>query len=223
MGTWTRLQAADGFTLSAFVAEPEGEARGGIVLVQEIFGVNSHIQSLATRLAGAGYRVVAPSLFDRSLPEVQLGYGADGVQRGVALMQQASLDLALRDLEAARDAAAAGGRRVAVMGFCWGGLVAWLAACRVPGLAAAVAYYPGGIASFAAEQPGCPVLLHFAEQDDHIPVTDAHQVQALHPARTTVHLYPAHHGFNCDERPSHEPASAAKAWQRSLDFLAGAL
>ncbi|HYF21671.1 MAG TPA: dienelactone hydrolase family protein, partial [Ramlibacter sp.] len=148
MGEWIQLQASDGFRAKAWQVPAKGRARGGLVLVQEIFGVNGHIRDLARRLAEEGFDVVAPSLFDRAMPQVELGYGREGIERGVSLMQQASLDAAMVDIAAAQDALDPGRPR-AVMGFCWGGLVSWLAACRVPGLAAAVSYYPGGISQFA--------------------------------------------------------------------------
>ena len=136
MGSWIKIKAADGFALSAWLAQPRGEARGAVVLVQEIFGVNSHIRNVAQRLADEGYCVVAPALFDRAMPEVELGYSPEGIGQGVQLMQRASFDDALRDVDAARAHAASisGGQPVAVMGFCWGGLVAWLSATRLNGL-----------------------------------------------------------------------------------------
>ncbi|MCJ0762957.1 dienelactone hydrolase family protein [Variovorax terrae] len=219
MGSWIKVKASDGFVLSAWQVEATGAPRGTIVLVQEIFGVNSHIRSVAQRLAGEGYDVLAPALFDRAMPEVELGYNAEGIGQGVELMQRASLDDALRDVDAAR-AHAAQGLPVAVMGFCWGGLVAWLSATRLDGFAAAVPYYPGGIGNFAAEAPRCPVLLHFAEHDDHISLAEAEAVRVAHPGLATVHIYPAEHGFNCDERGSYHAPSAAQAWERSLGFLA---
>lgn len=219
MGEWIQLQAADGFRARAWHVAAREPARGGVVLVQEIFGVNGHIRDVARRLAEAGHAVVAPSMFDRAMPQVELGYGADGIERGVALMQQASLDAAMLDVAAARDALDPRLPR-AVLGFCWGGLVAWLSACRVPGLAAAVCYYPGGIGTVALEAPQCPVLLHLAEHDDHIPVADGEQARDAHPGRVTLHTYDAQHGFHCDQRASFHAPSAAQAWERTLEFLA---
>lgn len=218
MGSWIKLKAEDGFHLSAWQENPAMSPRGGIVLVQEIFGVNRHVRDVAARLAAEGYQVLAPALFDRKMPQVELGYNPEGIGRGVELMQGASLDDALRDVDAARRHLAAD-VPVAVVGFCWGGLVTWLAATRLSGLAAAVPYYPGGIGSFAGETPRCPVLLHFAEHDDHIPVSEADAVRVAHPGRVEVNLYPAQHGFNCDERGSYHAESAAQAWERSLRFL----
>jgi carboxymethylenebutenolidase len=218
MGAWTRLTAADEFELSGWLARPAGHPLGAIVLVQEIFGVNLHIRNVAESLSEAGYLTLAPSLFDRAAAQVQLGYGPDGVERGVALMKQVSMEEALLDVNAARTFLGTQ-LPVAILGFCWGGLIAWLAACRVPGFAAAVPYYAGGIGNFANERPGCRVLLHFAEFDEHIPTSDARAVEVAHPDTTTVHVYPARHGFHCDERASHDPQSAALAWQRSLAFL----
>jgi carboxymethylenebutenolidase len=219
MGTWIQQRASDGHEFVAWKAAPAGRSRGGIVLAQEVFGVNAHIRSVADRLAGEGFTVIAPSLFDRTTPQVELGYGAEGVAQGVGLMQQTSLEHALLDVEAVRLGLAAAGGPVAVMGFCWGGLVAWLACTRLQGLAAAVGYYPGGVGDFAAEHPKCPAMLHFADLDDHIPLADARKVEALHPDQVTVHVYPAQHGFNCDQRSSYDPRSASEAWERSRRFL----
>lgn len=218
MGNWIQVACDDGFQMQAWHARPQGQAKAGVVLVQEIFGVNEHIRSVAQRLADAGFEVIAPSLFDRWLPQVELGYGAEGIERGVALMKQASPDTAARDVQAAAAALGQGLPR-SVMGFCWGGLVAWLAAARSDTLSAAVCYYPGGIDQAVGEVPKRAVLVHLAEQDDHIPVSVGGQLTKAYPSQVTVHTYPAMHGFNCDVRGSHEPRSAALAWERSLRFL----
>lgn len=218
MGETITLRAADGFDLSAYRAEPAGEPRGGIVLIQEIFGINGHIRRVADGFAADGYVVVAPALFDRIEPGLQLGYGQDDIQRGIALKGRSSTDAALMDIAAARDAVAGAGK-VGVVGYCWGGYLAWLAATRLPGIAAAVSYYGGGIGSVAAEEPHCPVLMHFGEKDHAIPLADVDKVRAAHPAGVDIHVYPAGHGFNCDERPSHDPDSARTARERTIGFF----
>lgn len=211
------LQAADGHHLSAYVARPQGTPRGALVVLQEIFGVNSHIRSVADRYAAEGYLAIAPALFDRLQRGVELGYGEDDVKRGRELKMASQQDLARQDIAAAVAEGAQAGK-VGIVGYCWGGLMTWLAACKVDGLSAAISYYGAGIPDQAALQPRCPVLMHFGERDHLIPQP---QVQAFTQARpeVEVHVYPADHGFNCDQRAAFEPASADLARQRTLAFL----
>ena len=211
------LQAGDGHRLSAYRAEPAGAPRGALVVLQEIFGVNSHIRSVADGFAAEGWVAVAPALFDRVERSVELGYGPAEIERGRALRGGCSNDPALLDIAAAVEAVASVGP-VAVIGYCWGGTLAWLAAARQPGLAAAVAYYGGGIGELLDLRPACPVLAHFGEKDASIPLSVAEGVRKNHP-EVKVHLYPAGHGFNCDQRGSFDPQSAALARQRTLGFL----
>jgi carboxymethylenebutenolidase len=211
------LQAADGHRFSAFVARPQGTPRGALVVLQEIFGVNSHIRAVAERYAAEGYVAIAPALFDRLQRGVELGYTEDDVQRGRELKMASQQDLALLDIAAAVAEGTQAGK-VGIVGYCWGGLMTWLAACKVDGLSAAISYYGAGIPDQAALQPRCPVLMHFGERDHLIPQP---QVQAFTQARpeVEVHVYPADHGFNCDQRAAFEPASADLARQRTLAFL----
>jgi len=217
MGRWIELTAADGTTVSAWRAEPKGAPRGGLVVVQEIFGVNSHIRGVCEGYAAEGYLAVAPALFDRIEPRVDLGYLPDDVARGRELKAQASLDPALADVEAARAAVASAGK-VGVVGYCWGGYVAWMSASRLAGLACAVPYYGGGMLDAAAERPRCPVLAHFGEMDPMIPVDGVRRFAAAHP-ESQVLIYPANHGFNCDQRASFDAPSAKLARERTLAFL----
>jgi carboxymethylenebutenolidase len=217
MGTMTELSAADGFRLAAYRAEPDGPPRGGLVVVQEIFGVNSHIRSVCDGYAADGYRVIAPALFDRNEKGVDLGYTAADIARGREYKAKAVNDTALLDVDAARAAVAAAGR-VGVVGYCWGGLITWLAACRLKGFACAVPYYGGGMLDAAAEQPKCPVIAHFGERDHVIPVAGVQAFAAAHP-EVGVYIYAADHGFNCDQRGSYDAAAATLARQRTLDFL----
>ena len=221
MGHALQLTASDGHQLSAYLAEPTGTARGAIVIVQEIFGVNSHIRSVADHWAERGYCALAPALFDRQERGVELGYAEADMQRGFGLMQAAGLDAPLRDIDAARQElqrrlGAAG--KVAVLGFCWGGLLSWLSACKVAGFSAAVPYYGGGIPNHAALKPLCPVLAHFGERDHWIP-TDSVQAFAAAQPGVQVHLYAADHGFNCDQRGSFDSAAAQLARELSAVFL----
>lgn len=216
MGETFRLQAADGHEFDAYRAEPAGRARGGIVVVQEIFGVTDHIQRVADGFAAEGYLAIAPALFDRVAPGIRLDYGA--VEQGRDTMMKLDQDQSVLDMQAAVKAAASAGK-VAVVGYCWGGAMADLAACRLP-IAAAVSYYGGRLASWLDLKPGCPVIYHFGEKDPLIPADLVAQIRAGRPDGI-IHLYPdAGHGFNCDERPDFEPASAALALERSLEFLA---
>jgi carboxymethylenebutenolidase len=211
------LKAGDGHAFKAYLAEPSTPPRGGIVVVQEIFGVNSHIRAVADGYAADGYLVIAPALFDRAQRGYESGYSQTEIQAGVALMQRVSWDDALKDVSAAVEAVKhAGG--VGMVGYCWGGAVTWVAAARVPGLAAAVPYYGGAIPSLASEQPRCPTMLHFGEKDASIPIEKARAVAAAHPDVTT-HFYSAGHGFNCDQRGSFDAAAAKLARERTLAFF----
>ena len=215
------LVASDGHRLAANLVLPRTKARGAVVLLQEIFGVNSHIRMLADGFAAEGYLVIAPALFDRVERSVELGYGADDIQRGRALKDACPADTALLDLQAAiqfaRNKLGSAGR-VAVVGYCWGGLLSWLAACEFDTLAASVPYYGGGIPEHLARAPRCPVLTHFGERDAHIPLAGVEALRQAHPG-VGVYLYPAGHGFNCDQRGSFDAASATLARQRTLTFL----
>jgi carboxymethylenebutenolidase len=217
MGTMTEISAGDGFRLAAYRADPKGTPRGGLVVVQEIFGVNSHIRNVCDGYAADGYRVIAPALFDRVEKGVDLGYTAADIARGREYKAKASSDAAMLDVDAAR-AAVAGTAKVGITGYCWGGLVTWLAACRLRGFACAVSYYGGGILEAAAEQPKCPVIAHFGERDHVIPVAGVRAFAEAHPD-VAVYVYDADHGFNCDQRGSYDPAAATLARQRALEFL----
>jgi carboxymethylenebutenolidase len=217
MGETIKATAADGHRFEAYRAEPTGTARGAVVIVQEIFGVNSHIRAVCDDYARQGYVAIAPALFDRVERDVQLGYQGDDVARGRTLREKVTLDDALKDVEAAAKEAAAAGK-IGVVGYCWGGTVVWAAATRSRTFAAAVVYFGGGIAGLAGEQPQCPVQLHFGEQDQAIPLADVERVRATHP-ELPIYLYPAGHGFNCDHRASHHAESARLARERTLAFL----
>ena len=217
MGQFIELTAADGFRLAAWRADPSGVVRGAVVIAQEIFGVNSHIRSVCDGYAADGYVAVAPALFDRAERGVDIGYKPEDIARGRELKGRAPIAAALQDIAAARDAVSASGN-VAVMGFCWGGYVAWMAACRLPGFGCAVAYYGGGILEAAAEKPRCPVMAHFGERDHGIPVAGVREFMAAHPDVQTF-IYPADHGFNCDQRAAFDAASAKLARERTLAFL----
>ncbi len=211
------LTAADGHRLAAYVAQPAGAARGALVVLQEIFGVNSHIRAVADGYAADGYLAIAPALFDRSERGVELGYTEADIVRGRALKAASADAPALLDIASAVKRVQGAGR-VGVIGYCWGGYLAWMASGGVAGLAASVAYYGGGMPARADVQPRCPVQAHFGEQDGHIPLAGVASLKAAHPS-IELHLYAAGHGFNCDQRGSFDAPSATLARERTLAFL----
>lgn len=225
MDPWTDLHAADGFTCPAYVARPTGPTRGAVVVLQEIFGVNAHIRSVADGYAAAGYLAVAPSTFARVQTGVELGYTEADMQTGFGLktaVEALPEPGVMADIQAAIDhAARASGGKVGIVGYCWGGLLTWRSACLLEGLSAAVPYYGGGMTleAEAARTPRCPVLAHFAEQDQWIPLDTVAAFRDRQPG-VEVYTYPAHHGFNCDQRASYHAPSAQLARERTLAFLA---
>ena len=219
MHEWVDLKAEDGHELSAYVARPDGEPVAGLVVVQEIFGVNQHIRSVADGFAREGFLAVAPALFDRIERGVELGYdGEDAKRAGSFFLPKLSMETSLLDVSAALDYAAdATGKKVGVIGYCYGGSLAWLAATRLhPSVA--VGYYGGRIAQYAEEKLSVPVMLHFGRQDKHIPAEEVDQIHAAHP-EVEIYWYDAGHGFNCDARASFNPEAARAARERSLRFL----
>ncbi len=218
MGKTIELTAADGHKLLAYRAEPAGKPKGGLIVTMEIFGVNSHIRSVADGYAMDGYVAVAPALFDRAQRGYETGYSPEEIQRGREMIAKVTLDGALKDVAAALHNVASAGK-AGIVGYCWGGTVAWKAACEVPGLHAAVAYYGGGIPGLIGLKPQCPVLFHWGETDQSIPMDKAKEFAAAHQDQTH-HFYASGHGFNCDQRGSYNAESAKLARQRTLEFLA---
>ncbi|PWB57323.1 MAG: carboxymethylenebutenolidase [Bradyrhizobiaceae bacterium] len=222
MGQPLTLVAADSHRLGAYRADPAGKPRGGVVVVQEIFGVNHHIRAVCDRIAEAGYAALAPALFDRTARDFQSGYSPEEVAKARKFIETPDWDAMLRDTAAAAEELKGLGS-VAVIGFCMGGTIAFLSATRLAGIAAAVCYYGGGIARFADETPKCPTQMHFGEKDDHIPMSAVEEIRRKRPD-CEIHVYQgAGHGFHCDERASYHAESAALAWKRSLAFLEKAI
>lgn len=218
-GTTITLQAEDGHELSAYWVEPEAAPRGGVVVIQEIFGINGHIRDVCQRIADAGYIAIAPALFDREAPGTELGYDAPGIARGKALKDSLSWDEAVLDIKAAaQQLKHEGAGKCGVVGFCWGGTLAWLAACRVSDVDCAVGYYGAQIVNYLDETPRCPAMLHFGERDSSIPAEDVAQIQATHKD-IPVLTYGAGHGFNCDRRDDFHQASADLAWRRTMELF----
>jgi carboxymethylenebutenolidase len=218
MGQDVTLIAEDGFKLSAYRANPAGTPRGGVVVIQEIFGVNHHIRNVTDRFAADGYVSLAPAIFDRVEPGVSIGYTQSDIERGRALRGKLGFDSMVMDVRAAVSALRTEGMKVGVVGYCLGGSLAWLAATRVDGVAAAVGYYGGAVAEFATERPKCPVLIHWGETDASIPPEHWAKLKAAHP-EVPQHVYPAGHGFSCDERGSYHEPSARQARERTIAFL----
>jgi carboxymethylenebutenolidase len=223
MGQFINLTAADGFTFPAYVAQPAGKPRGGLVVLQEIFGVNAHIRAVADGYAADGYVVVAPSTFHRVKTGVELGYAEADMQAGMALkaaVEALPAPGVMSDIQAAIDHAAQAGK-VGILGYCWGGLLTWRAASVLNGLSAAVPYYGGGMTTEAeaARQPKVPVMAHFGGQDHWIPLDSVRAFQKAQPG-VTVHVYAANHGFNCDHRGAWNAEAAQLARERTLAFLA---
>ncbi len=223
MGQFIDLKAADGFTFPAYVAQPATKPRGGVVVLQEIFGVNAHIRAVTDGYAAAGYLAVAPATFHRVKPGVELGYAPDDMSAGMALkatVEALPAPGVLQDIQAAIHHAAGAGK-VGVVGYCWGGLLTWRTACLLKGVSAAVPYYGGGVTTEAeiARTPKCPVLAHFGEKDHWIPLDGVEAFQRAHP-QVEVHVYAANHGFNCDHRGAYDATAAALARERTLTFFA---
>jgi carboxymethylenebutenolidase len=217
MGEFTTIMARDGHEFQAYLAAPTGKPRGALVVLQEIFGVNSHIQAVTDSFAAEGYTAIAPSLFDRVRRGIQLSYGPEDRQVGIGTMQQLKTDDTLKDVGAAIAVVKNSGR-VGVVGYCWGGRLAYLAACDLP-VACAVVYY-GKLADQLEKKPKHPVMYHFGTLDKSIPVSDTDKIKAAHP-EGVLYLYEgADHGFSCDQRPSYNPEAAALARQRTLGFFA---
>jgi carboxymethylenebutenolidase len=212
------LTAEDGFTLAAYKATPAGRPRGGIVVVQEIFGVNQHIRKVTDGFAADGYVAVAPAVFDRVERGFETGYSQSDIERGRAVRGKCDTDQMVMDVRAAVQHLAGLGLRVGVVGYCMGGTMAWLAATRIAGVAAAVGYYGGGIHAAIGEKPLCPTILHFGETDASIPKEQYEAVMQAHPS-VPCYVYPAGHGFNCDERGSWHAESARLARERTIAFF----
>jgi carboxymethylenebutenolidase len=216
MGDQIALTTGDGHALAAYIARPDGPARAGLVVCQEIFGVNAHIRTVCDGFAGEGYLAIAPALFDRLERDVELGYGDGDAAHGRALRTALAWDDVMLDVGAAAEEVRTG-TGVGVIGYCWGGSVAWLTACRLE-VAAAVSYYGGQVHEHRAETPGCPVQFHFGNKDPIIPNDHVEEIAALHPD-IPLFTYDAGHGFDCTPRPDYDPKAAALARQRTLAFL----
>lgn len=223
MSEWVELTAQDGHTLSAYVARPAGEAKGAIVVVQEIFGVNPSIQRVADTYASEGFVAIAPAIFDRFGKNIQLGYGPEDLKKAFEYYPQLDREKVLLDIAAAFEFVKGSGKGTAVLGFCFGGLMAWLSSTRGPAVgvtpACTVSYYPGGVGSVAAEQTSCPTMLHFGGADDHIGPEQSAAVAQHHPDAAIYVYEGVGHAFANADRPSYDAEAAKLADERSLAFL----
>ena len=221
MSHMIELASADGTAIPAYEAVPMGAAKGAVVVLQEIFGLNSHIRNVADGYAAAGYYALAPATFQRVKPGIELGYTSDEIQAGIVLKTRAEAMRAqvLQDVQAAIDHAAGKGYKVGVVGYCWGGLLTWRAATRLTGVAAAVPYYGGGMHNESVDAPRCPTMAHLSDNDQSVPMDGVAALQQAQPA-LQVHLYSAMHGFNCDQRGAYQAAAATLARERTLAFFA---
>ena len=218
MGKDIQLNAEDDHVLGGYRADPDGQPRGGVVVLQEIFGVNVHIREVCDGFGADGYIALAPALYDRSSrKDCHLGYTGEDITLGRKLREEFSWDDTVKDVAAAVELLKGEGLKVGTVGYCWGGTISYLAATRLP-VDAAVVYYGGQIIPYVEEVENCPLLMHFGRRDDAIPLSDVEQISSAHP-NAEVHLYDAGHGFNCDRRGSYDEASATTARERTLAFF----
>ncbi len=219
MGKMIELTAADGHKFSAYRAEPAGKPKGAVIVIMEIFGVNSHIKAVADGYAADGYVAIAPAMFDRWHPGLDVGYTGADLDTARAAMQKAKLDEAIKDVTATLNEVKSAGK-VGIVGYCWGGTCAWKSASSVDGLSCAIAYYGGGVPGLIGDKPKVPVMFHWGETDGSIPLEKAKEVAAAHSNQINYFYPGAGHGFNCDQRASYNAEAAKLAKQRSLEFLA---
>lgn len=217
MGTTIDLKSADGFTFSAYTAGP-ANATKGVVVIQEIFGVNHHIRNVVDRFAAQGYAVIAPAVYDRVERGVELGYTPDDIAKGREYRMKLDDAKLMQDVEAAANHLS--GKKLGIVGYCFGGTVAWWGATRTGKFAASSCWYGGGIPGTKDESPNCPVQMHFGEKDASIPMSDVDQVKAAQP-KAEIYVYMgAQHGFGCDERGSFSQPDCELAQKRTLEFFA---
>jgi len=217
MGETIKLKSADGFEFSAYVAGPANATRG-VVVIQEIFGVNHHIRDMADRFGAQGYAVIAPAVYDRVQPGFEVGYTPEDIAKGRDVRMKLNDTQLMQDVEAAANHL--GGKKLGIVGYCFGGTVAWWGATRTSKFAAASCWYGGGIPGTKDERANCPVQMHFGEKDASIPMTDVDAVRAAQP-KVEVYVYEgAQHGFGCNERGSFSKPDYELAQKRTLDFFA---
>ncbi len=216
MADWIELTASDGHKFKAWHATPAVKPKGAIVVIQEIFGVNHHIRDVTERFAREGYLAIAPALFDRYQRDFDVGYTAEDRDKAMVFLPKIDVEKGLLDTEAARSSVASAGK-VGIVGYCFGGTVAWLGATRLT-FAGSVCYYGGRIETLAHEKPKCPVIMHFGAKDAHIPLSNVELIRKAQP-NVPIYVYDADHGFSCDERATFDKAAHELAWSRTLKFF----
>ncbi len=217
-GSMIRMKMSDGAEIGVYRVEPKGKRRGGLVLIQEIFGVTEHIRECCDGFAEEGYEVLAPSLYDREAPGFQASYSPEDIQKAIKIARgEHPFEESIADTQVCIDALKGKGP-VFITGYCYGGSVTWAAACKCDGLAAASGYYGAKIPEMAAWQPKCPTILHFGRHDHGIPMEQVERVQTRHPD-VQVYIYDAGHGFNSDRRSDYNEAAAKLAMQRTLELF----
>ncbi len=217
-GSTIQLESSDGQKFGCYHVQPTGTRKGGLVLIQEIFGVTNHIKELCDEYADRGFQVLAPQLFDRLHKDFQVGYTADGIEAAKKLAGENSWDHVVADVQTCINQLTVSGPAY-ITGYCYGGSVSWVAACRCSGLAAASGYYGRLVVDFVDETPKCPIILHFGENDASIPMSDVEKVRAAHPD-VPVYVYNAGHGFNSNRRSDYHKPSADLALKRTLELFA---
>jgi len=219
MGTNIELTASDGHTLGAYKATPDGNPKGGVIVIQEIFGVNQHIKNVTDEFAKNGYVAIAPALFDRAEKGLELGYGQDDFQKGRETRGSLNDEGIQNDVQAAIDEAAKAGK-VGIVGYCFGGYVSWLAACKCNGLSAASTFYGGGIHAKREDTPKVPVIFNFGDNDGGIPLSQVHDIKEANPEIPCDVYDESGHGFCCDDRESYNQGACERAHKRTLDHFA---
>ena len=219
MGQKLTLTTSDNHKLGAYRADPTGQPKGAIVVIQEIFGVNHHIRAMCDRFAGIGYAAIAPAVFDRFVRDFECGYTTDEIANARSYLGNLNFDNMMKDIAAALDNVKGAGP-AGIVGYCMGGTASFLASCRVPGFKAAVSYYGGMIGKFADEKPKCPLMMHFGEKDEGIPMATVEDIKKKQPQAETFTYPDAPHGFACDERGSFRAEARDIAWKRTTDFFA---
>lgn len=219
-GKMVKMKMSDGAEIGVYHAEAQGKRKGGLVLIQEIFGVTEHIMDCSDRFAAEGYEVLAPALYDREEPNFQASYTPEDIQKGIKLARaDHPFDLSIKDAQTCINALKAKGP-VFITGYCYGGSVSWAAACQCDGLSAASGYYGGNIAQMNDQNPKCPTILHFGKDDHGIPMDAVKKIRSAHPD-VKIYVYEGcGHGFNSDRRTDYNEAAAKLAMQRTLDLFA---
>ncbi len=218
-GKMITLKSGDGADILAYEVKAEGARKGGLVLIMEIFGVTDHIKDLCDGYAARGYDVVSPQLYDRQIKDFKATYSQEDIQKSLEYRAKNPIENTVMDVQASIDRLRAeGAKKVFITGYCYGGTVAWVAACRASGLDAAACYYGGAIKDFISENPKCPTINHFGEKDHSIPMDVVAQIKAAHPD-VPAYVYDADHGFNSDRRNNYDKAAAELALQRTLELF----